>query len=81
MNDDDDSSWKVRRGSIKIIQAIVKTRPEFIKSVVTQHQERLVDRFKERNDDVKVDLIDTYTELLAASVESGPTSIDNTLRH
>lgn len=34
MNDDDDSSWKVRRSAVKIIEAIIKTRPEFIKTIV-----------------------------------------------
>jgi cullin-associated NEDD8-dissociated protein 1 len=33
MNDDDDSSWKVRRSAIKIIDAIIKTRPDFIKTI------------------------------------------------
>lgn len=34
MNDDDDSSWKVRRSALKIIEAVVKTRPEFTKTIV-----------------------------------------------
>lgn len=80
MNDDDDSSWKVRRSAIKIIEAIIKTRPEFIKTIVQNYQLRLVGRFKERIDDVKIDLLDTFRALLAASVESTPSSVDSTLR-
>lgn len=81
MNDDDDSSWKVRRSAIKIIEAIIKTRPECIKTIVQNYQLRLVGRFKERIDDVKIDLLDTFRALLAASVESTPTSLDSQLRH
>lgn len=72
MQDDDDSSWKVRRSAIKIIEAIILTRPEFIKTIVQNYQNRLVDRFKERIDDVKIDLLDAFRELLIASVEAGP---------
>lgn len=64
------------------MEAIIKTRPEFIKTIVQLYQRRIVLRFKERIDDVKIDLIDTYTALLACSVESGPTQqVENTLRH
>lgn len=39
-------------------------------------------RFKERIDDVKIDLLDMFTALLAASVESGPSRpVENALRH
>lgn len=72
MHDDDDTSWKVRRSAIKIIDATIKTRPEFVKTIVSNYSVRLVNRFKERIDDVKCDLIDTFRDLLATSVESGP---------
>jgi len=80
MHDDDHSSWKVRRSAIKIIDATIKTRPEFIKFNVTNYSIRLVSRFKERIDDVKCDLLDKFRDL-ATSVESGPTTLENELRH
>lgn len=81
MNDDDDSSWKVRRSAVKIIDAVIKTRPEFAKKIVDNYALRIVERFKERIDDVKVDLIDAFRSLLSTSVESGPATIDTELRH
>ena len=81
MHDDDDTSWKVRRSAIKIIDATIKTRPEFVKTIVNNYSIRLVSRFKERIDDVKCDLLDTFRDLLATSVESGPSTMENELRH
>ena len=81
MHDDDDTSWKVRRSAIKIIDATIKTRPEFVKNIVNNYSLRLVSRFKERIDDVKCDLLDTFRDLLATSVESGPATVENELRH
>ena len=81
MHDDDDTSWKVRRSAIKIIDATIKTRPEFVKTIVNNYSLRLVSRFKERIDDVKCDLLDTFRDLLATSVESGPATVENELRH
>lgn len=81
MHDDDDSSWKVRRSAVKIIDAIIKTRPEFVKTIVNSYSLRLVGRFKERIDDVKVDLLDAFCALLSNSVESGPATIETELRH
>ena len=81
MHDDDDTSWKVRRSAIKIIDATIKTRPEFVKTIVNNYSLRLVSRFKERIDDVKCDLLDTFRDLLATSVESGPVTVENELRH
>jgi cullin-associated NEDD8-dissociated protein 1 len=81
MHDDDDTSWKVRRSAIKIIDATIKTRPEFVKTIVNNYSLRLVSRFKERIDDFKCDLLDIFRDLLALSVESGPAKVENELRH
>lgn len=32
--DDDDTSWKVRRASVAIIDTIVKTRPDRVKAII-----------------------------------------------
>ena len=79
-DDDDDTSWKVRRGSIHIIGAVVRTRPDLLKMIVEEHALALVDRFKERVDDVKCDLLQTFDALLTTTVDTAPTSIDTELR-
>ena len=56
-DDDDDTSWKVRRGAIHVIEAVVKTKPDFLKIIIESHSLVLVDRFKERVDDVKCNLL------------------------
>lgn len=59
-NDDDDTSWKVRRAAIRVVRAIVNTRPDFTKNIVMDHSMFFVDRFKERVDDVKCDLLELF---------------------
>ena len=43
--------------------------------------ERLVERFKERNDDVKCDLLQTFDVILTNAVEVGNESIEKDLKH
>lgn len=64
MDDDDDTSWKVRRGSVGVMDAIIKTRPEFHRTILEHYNNGLVRRFRERVDDVKCELMETYDQLL-----------------
>ena len=80
-DNDDDSSWKVRRGAISVLEAVVKTRPDFLKIIIKSHSLNLVDRFKERVDDVKCNLLSMFESLLVQSTKTMPESIDTELAH
>jgi len=67
--DDDDTSWKVRRAAVAIIDAIVKTRQDKVKEIISRYADTLIDRVKERIDDVKVDILYTLQGIIKASME------------
>jgi cullin-associated NEDD8-dissociated protein 1 len=68
--DDDDTSWKVRRGAYRVLDAIISTRPDIHTEVIKDHGEKLADRFRERIDDVKCDLLDAFKSLVAVDDSS-----------
>jgi len=55
--DDDDTSWKVRRASVAIIDAVIKTRHDKVKYIINNYATKLIDRVKERIDDVKIEIL------------------------
>lgn len=58
--DDDDTSWKVRRAATKTIEAIIASRPEILKSFFQKYLKPLVGRFKERDDNVKCNILEAF---------------------
>lgn len=58
--DDDDTSWKVRRSAIKTIDSIIQSRPELLRTMYQRHAKSLVNRFKERDDNVKCNVLEAF---------------------
>ncbi|CAG8684896.1 5405_t:CDS:10, partial [Acaulospora colombiana] len=63
-SDDDDISWKVRRSSSKLLAAIIGTRHELLVQLYHNVAPALVNRFKEREESVRVDVLQTFIILL-----------------
>lgn len=63
-SDDDDLSWKVRRASAKCLEAIVLSRRDMVNDFFVTIAPILVSRFKEREESVKADIIQTFVSLL-----------------
>ncbi|MCP9262800.1 Cullin-associated NEDD8-dissociated protein 1 [Dirofilaria immitis] len=64
-SDDDDMSWKVRRACAKCIEALILSRRDEIVKYLTSFGPLLISRFKEREDNVKWDIMHAYTALLS----------------
>jgi len=69
--DDDDMSWKVRKSSTRCITAIIRTRPERLGHLFETVAPTLVKRFKEREENVKLDVFSAYVELLRQTAHVG----------
>ncbi|RUS33043.1 hypothetical protein BC938DRAFT_473352 [Jimgerdemannia flammicorona] len=63
-SDDDDISWKVRRSASKTLSAIIGTRGELLSQLYHQVAPALIGRFKEREESVRVDVLQTFIVLL-----------------
>ncbi|XP_041671134.1 cullin-associated NEDD8-dissociated protein 2 isoform X2 [Cheilinus undulatus] len=63
-SDDDDMSWKVRRSSIKCLEALISTRRDLLLSFYTSVCPALLARFKEREENVRADVFAAFSTLL-----------------
>ncbi|KAG9130378.1 hypothetical protein Leryth_004258 [Lithospermum erythrorhizon] len=76
--DDEDISWKVRRAAAKCLAALIVSRPEMLFKLYEEACPKLIDRFKEREENVKMDVFNTFIELLqqTGNVTKGQTDSD-----
>lgn len=63
-SDDDDMSWKVRRASAKCVEALISTRHDMMIELYKNVSPVLIQRYKEREENVKVDVFGAYIALL-----------------
>ena len=68
---DDEASWKVRRAAARLLTAIVATRPERLRSYYEEGiAEAVLANFRERDENVKLDVIACFTALLRSTITS-----------
>ena len=66
-DDDDDSSWKVRRAALKVIRAVIEAHPALNKVVHERCTVELLNRFHERADQVREDVLRCFIALLEST--------------
>ena len=85
-DDDDDESWKVRRAAVRALKAVVETKkhnPALLWT--TRYSVRrgkssvvataLVNRFKEREENCRVGVIECFTRLLEVTIDAASSGI------
>ncbi|XP_072307863.1 cullin-associated NEDD8-dissociated protein 2 [Eucyclogobius newberryi] len=71
-SDDEDMSWKVRRSSIKCLEALIHARRDLLLSFYSSLCPALLSRFKEREENVRADVFSAFSTLLKQTrVRSG----------
>ncbi|KAM3621297.1 uncharacterized protein V6R79_009075 [Siganus canaliculatus] len=70
-SDDDDMSWKVRRSSIKCLEALISTRRDLLLSFYSSVCPALLARFKEREENVRSDVFSAFSALLRQTRGAG----------
>jgi len=61
-DDDDDTAWKVRKGSVKLLSAMIGSCSSQIyeQKYLFKMADLLASRFKERDNNVKLDILETF---------------------
>lgn len=63
-SDDEDTSYKIRRSAIKVLAAVIGTRPELLTAIYKEVSPVLISRFADREETVRIEVWSTYITLL-----------------
>lgn len=69
-------SWKVRRTSAKLLAAIIGTRQDLLGQLYASVSPSLINRFKEREETVRVEILQTFITLLRQTNTFGGAEYD-----
>jgi hypothetical protein len=65
-SDDDDTSWKVRKAAVKVLSAVSQAAPDRLPETWAAVAAPLIRRFKEREENVRLDVVQCFGVLLQA---------------
>ncbi len=73
--EDDDTSWKVRRSAIRVLKAMIVSNVKNFHQYFTMSIELLINRLKEREESVRLEIVECLKTLISASsnVSTEPT--------
>jgi cullin-associated NEDD8-dissociated protein 1 len=69
-DEDDDTSWKVRRAAVKVLSAAAGSRPEMLGLFYKGPGPEVASRFKEREANVRLDVLECATTLVRTTALS-----------
>lgn len=69
-DDDDDTSWKVRRAALRVLKSIIVCRVERLDEFIETRAPELIRRFKEREENVRLDVVSCVREMIRHSTGS-----------
>jgi cullin-associated NEDD8-dissociated protein 1 len=73
-DEDDDTSWKVRRAAVKVLTAVVGSKPDGLAEFYTSHGADVVKRFSEREEHVRLEVIECFATLVRTTAKFGASS-------
>ena len=62
--DDEDTSWKVRKAAARLLTFLIRSYPSLLPDIYKQASKTLISRFKEREENVKLEVLSTFAELI-----------------
>lgn len=73
-------SWKVRRSASRVLSAIIETRSDLLQQLYEDVAPALISRFKEREESVRADILQTFITLLRQTNVYGGNNEERGLR-
>ena len=65
ISDDEDQSWRVRKASARLLACILRAYPALLPEIYSQASKALISKFKEREENVRLEILSTFAELIA----------------